>query len=159
MVASEVIETSSQPVTCTNRSRLSSGVTCRVNVALEGSPGTCSKSDPGAAASRTAMGAFSSTSALGTVATTSGTDAFVAGMGAGVSKALDRLAQYYIKLAENTFPVIEVDAGREIDVVITKGVRIDPPRKGEHTRELLTELGIPAPEVEALAAEGVIVTQ
>ena len=35
--------------------------------------------------------------------------------------------QYYIKLAENTFPVIEVDAGREIDVVITKGVRIDVP--------------------------------
>ena len=68
-----------------------------------------------------------STSALGTVASASGTDAFVAGMGTGISKALDRLAQYYIKLAENTFPVIEVDAGREIDVVITKGVRIDVP--------------------------------
>ena len=48
-------------------------------------------------------------------------------LAAGVGKALDRLAQYYIKLAENTFPVIEVDAGREIDVVITKGVRIDVP--------------------------------
>jgi hypothetical protein len=46
--------------------------------------------------------------------------------GTGVGKALDRLAQYYIKLAEQTFPVIEVDAGREIDVFITKGVRIDP---------------------------------
>lgn len=68
-----------------------------------------------------------STSALGTVATASGTDAFVAGLGTGVGKSLDRLAQYYIKLAENTFPVIEVDAGREIDVVITKGVRIDVP--------------------------------
>ncbi|HVR54529.1 MAG TPA: conjugal transfer protein TraB, partial [Pseudorhodoferax sp.] len=31
------------------------------------------------------------------------------------------------KLAENTFPVIEIDASREIDVVITKGVRIDVP--------------------------------
>ena len=50
-----------------------------------------------------------------------------AGLGQGVGKALDRLAQYYIKLAENTFPVIEVDAGRQIDVVITKGVRIDVP--------------------------------
>lgn len=68
-----------------------------------------------------------STSALGTVATASGSDAFVAGLGTGVGKALDRLAQYYIKLAENTFPVIEVDAGREIDVVITKGVRLDVP--------------------------------
>lgn len=68
-----------------------------------------------------------STSALGTIATASGADAYKAGLGTGVGKALDRLAQYYIKLAENTFPVIEVDAGREIDVVITKGVRIDVP--------------------------------
>ncbi len=68
-----------------------------------------------------------STSALGTVATANGSDAYRAGLGTGVGKALDRLAQYYIKLAENTFPVIEVDAGREIDVVITKGVRIDTP--------------------------------
>ena len=68
-----------------------------------------------------------STSALGTVASATGADAYRAGVGSGVGKALDRLAQYYIKLAENTFPVIEVDAGREIDVVITKGVRIDVP--------------------------------
>jgi conjugal transfer pilus assembly protein TraB len=68
-----------------------------------------------------------STSALGTIASASGSDAYRAGIGSGVGKALDRLAQYYIKLAENTFPVIEVDAGREIDVVITKGVRIDVP--------------------------------
>ena len=68
-----------------------------------------------------------STSPLGSVATASGGDAYRAGIGSGVGKALDRLAQYYIKLAENTFPVIEVDAGRQIDVVITKGVRIDVP--------------------------------
>jgi conjugal transfer pilus assembly protein TraB len=69
-----------------------------------------------------------STSALGTIASNNGgSEAYRAGLGSGVGKALDRLAQYYIKLAENTFPVIEVDAGREIDVVITKGVRIDVP--------------------------------
>ncbi|MBI5721053.1 MAG: conjugal transfer protein TraB [Burkholderiales bacterium] len=68
-----------------------------------------------------------STSALGTIASASGADAYRAGIGSGVGKALDRLASYYIKLAENTFPVIEVDAGREIDVVITKGVRIEVP--------------------------------
>jgi conjugal transfer pilus assembly protein TraB len=68
-----------------------------------------------------------STSALGTIATADGADALRAGLGSGVGRALDRLAQYYIKLAENTFPVIEVDAGREIDVVITKGVRLDVP--------------------------------
>jgi conjugal transfer pilus assembly protein TraB len=66
-----------------------------------------------------------SSSAFGTVATQSGGDALKAGVGSGVGRALDRLAQYYIKLAEQTFPVIEVDAGREIDVVITKGVRVE----------------------------------
>jgi conjugal transfer pilus assembly protein TraB len=66
-----------------------------------------------------------STSALGSVATTTGSDALKAGLGTGVGKALDRLAQYYIKLAEQTFPIIEIDAGREIDVVLTKGVRIE----------------------------------
>lgn len=68
-----------------------------------------------------------STSALGTIASSGGStsDAYRAGIGTGVGKALDRLAQYYIKLAENTFPVIEIDASREVDVVITKGVRID----------------------------------
>ena len=80
-----------------------------------------------------------STSALGTVATASGTDAFVAGLGTGVGKALDRLAQYYIKLAENTFPVIEVDAGREVDVVITRGVRIDVPMAGSGDRFASTD--------------------
>ncbi|WP_265584303.1 TrbI/VirB10 family protein [Burkholderia vietnamiensis] len=69
-----------------------------------------------------------STSAFGSVASADNSaDAYRAGLGTGVGRALDRLAQYYIKLAENTFPVIEVDAGREIDVVITKGVRIDVP--------------------------------
>jgi conjugal transfer pilus assembly protein TraB len=76
-----------------------------------------------------------STSALGTIASASGTDAYRAGLGTGVGKALDRLAQYYIKLAENTFPVIEVDAGREIDVVITRGVRIDVPMSAIADRE------------------------
>ena len=68
-----------------------------------------------------------SSSPLGTITSATGTDAFRAGIGNGMGRALDRLAQYYIKLAENTFPVIEVDAGREIDVVITRGVRIDTP--------------------------------
>ena len=91
-----------------------------------------------------------STSALGTIASADGNaDAYRAGLGQGVGKALDRLAQYYIKLAENTFPVIEVDAGRQIDVVITKGVRIDVPMTamaGQATRRS------PSPETRYLEA-------
>lgn len=89
-----------------------------------------------------------STSALGTIASASGADAYRAGLGSGVGKALDRLAQYYIKLAENTFPVIEIDAGREIDVVITKGVRIDVPMAASVDRQTRGD-GHPEPNVEA----------
>ncbi len=42
----------------------------------------------------------------------------------GTSKALDRLSKYYIKLAEGIFPVIEVDAGRKIDMIVKKGTRL-----------------------------------
>lgn len=65
-----------------------------------------------------------STSALGTVGTVETDKQFQAGIGAGVGKALDRLSQYYINLAEKMFPIIEVDAGRVVDVVLTKGVTL-----------------------------------
>jgi len=61
-----------------------------------------------------------------------------AGLGAGVGRAMDRLAQYYISLAEKIFPVIEVDSGRSVEVVLTKGLDLDdnvfmPASKGEYT--------------------------
>lgn len=65
-----------------------------------------------------------STSALGTVGTVDPGKQIQAGIGAGVGKALDRLSQYYITLAEKMFPIIEVDAGRVVDVVLTKGVTL-----------------------------------
>lgn len=39
----------------------------------------------------------------------------------GVGNSMDRLAHWYISLAEEIFPVIEVSAGRTVDVVVTKG--------------------------------------
>lgn len=40
---------------------------------------------------------------------------------AGSSKALERIAHFYLKLAQEMFPVLEIDAGREVDIVITQG--------------------------------------
>ncbi|MFN3958022.1 MAG: TraB/VirB10 family protein, partial [Tepidimonas ignava] len=65
-----------------------------------------------------------STSPLGSIGTVESGKALQAGAGAGVGKALDRLSQYYINLAEKMFPIIEVDAGRVVDVVLTKGVTL-----------------------------------
>jgi len=43
-----------------------------------------------------------------------------AGLG-GTGKALEMVAQYYMRMAERLFPIIEIDAGREVELVLLKG--------------------------------------
>ncbi|MCV5277137.1 conjugal transfer protein TraB, partial [Escherichia coli] len=38
--------------------------------------------------------------------------------------ALDRVAKFYLDMAENMFPVIEVDAARKIEVIVTRGASL-----------------------------------
>ncbi|MEM3793363.1 MAG: TraB/VirB10 family protein [Candidatus Bathyarchaeia archaeon] len=45
---------------------------------------------------------------------------------AGTSNALSRVAEYYLKLAEQMYPVIEIEAGRQVEIVIVKGGRLSP---------------------------------
>lgn len=47
-----------------------------------------------------------------------------AGIYTGVGKAMNKLADFYIEQANKLYPVIEVDAGRSVDVIINKGVRL-----------------------------------
>jgi conjugal transfer pilus assembly protein TraB len=68
-----------------------------------------------------------SISPLGTTSTVEPGKQLEAGLGTGVGKALDRLAQYYITLAEKVFPVIEIDAGRTVDIVLTQGIALQGP--------------------------------
>ncbi len=68
-----------------------------------------------------------SVSPLGTTSTVNPGEQFQSGFGTGVGRAMDRLAQYYINLAEKTFPVVEVDAGRTVDVVMTRGIALPGP--------------------------------
>ncbi len=44
----------------------------------------------------------------------------VAAMG-GAGNALNMIADYYMKMAERLFPIIEIDAGRTVEVVVLKG--------------------------------------
>lgn len=71
-----------------------------------------------------------STNPLGSIGTVDPGKQFQAGIGTGVGKALDRLSQYYITLAEKMFPIIEVDAGRTVDVVFTKGFSLEAEAAG-----------------------------
>jgi conjugal transfer pilus assembly protein TraB len=66
-----------------------------------------------------------STSALGSVSTVSPGKEFQSGFGDGVKDSMDRLAQYYIALAEKMFPIVEVDAGRMVDIILTQGISIE----------------------------------
>lgn len=67
-----------------------------------------------------------STSVFGTTSSTKAGDEYKSGIADGVGSAMDRIAQYYIKLADKTFPVVEINAGRELDVVLLQGFQIDP---------------------------------
>lgn len=57
-------------------------------------------------------------------------DTMQGAVASGAGSALSRIADYYIKMAESIFPVIEVDAGRQIDVFITRGTALKIRSKG-----------------------------
>ena len=66
-----------------------------------------------------------SDTAFGSTTSVRGSDQYRAGIASGIGGAADRLADYYIKLADKVFPVVEVNAGRQVDVVLTQGIEID----------------------------------
>lgn len=68
-----------------------------------------------------------SVSPLGSTQTVQGDQVVEAGIGEGIHSAMDRLAKYYIDLANKMFPIIEIDAGRMVEVVITKGFFFNDP--------------------------------
>lgn len=42
----------------------------------------------------------------------------------GGSKALDRIAEFYLDMADEMFPIVEIDAGRKLTVVLVRGVKL-----------------------------------
>lgn len=65
-----------------------------------------------------------SVSPLGATQTVKDGQQLQAGLGQGVGNALQQLSRYYIQLADKMFPIIEIDAGQPVDIVITKGVGV-----------------------------------
>lgn len=63
--------------------------------------------------------------ALGTTTTVDPNRSLEYGAYSGTGKAMERMADYYIKMAEKTFPIIEIAADRDVDVVFTKGIDLD----------------------------------
>ena len=62
---------------------------------------------------------------LGSVSTISDGKRVQNALGSGAGNAFDRLAEYYVKLADKMFPVVEIDAGRSVEIVLMKGFQIE----------------------------------
>ncbi|MFK3662763.1 F-type conjugal transfer pilus assembly protein TraB [Scandinavium sp. NPDC088450] len=62
---------------------------------------------------------------LGATASVSGMDILKQGIGGGAEKAADNLSQYWIKLAEQFHPVIDIGAGNLVTVVFQQGFRLE----------------------------------
>ena len=52
-------------------------------------------------------------------------DSLRAGLGEGIEDATDRIVDYYLRLADKIFPVLALDSGRRVDIVLSQGVSID----------------------------------
>lgn len=63
-------------------------------------------------------------SPLGIVSETKSSDVFKKAGAQGISNSFERLSKYYIERAEQFQPVIQIGAGREIDVVFKKGFHL-----------------------------------
>ena len=64
------------------------------------------------------------TSSVGTSSTLNASDVGKAALGGGISTASKKLADFYMKLADQTLPVIEVGATRRVTVVISQGTML-----------------------------------
>ncbi len=63
--------------------------------------------------------------ALGVQRTVSGKDVRESAIGGGVSGATEKLSEFYLRRAEELFPIVEVHAGRAVEILITKGAVVE----------------------------------
>lgn len=77
--------------------------------------------------SQTVEGTFGSlsTSALGSVRSLDAGDAAKAGIAGGISKSSDKLTDFYLDLARQAGPVVEVGAAKDVVVVIQEGLALE----------------------------------
>lgn len=52
------------------------------------------------------------------------TDSLTSGVVRGAGMALDRLAKFYLNMAKDIYPVIEINANRRVSFIVTKGGRL-----------------------------------
>lgn len=73
-----------------------------------------------------ALSQTTSNSALGSTSSVNGSDALLNLAGSASSSVGSKLADYYIKLAEQYHPIIELNPGNTVNIVFLKGFPLDP---------------------------------
>lgn len=73
-----------------------------------------------------ALSETTSTSALGSTTTIGGSDALFNLVGGATASVGSQLADYYIKLAEQYHPIIELNPGNIVNIVFLQGFPLDP---------------------------------
>lgn len=68
----------------------------------------------------------SATTGLVTQNSLSGTQLGKAAVGSGLSASSEKLAAFYLKKAEQLFPIIEISAGRDVEVLFTRDLQFFP---------------------------------
>jgi len=99
-----------------------------------------------------------SISPLGSVETVNNNDIFKYGAAQGASNAMEKLAEYNIRRAEQYHPVIQLSAGQEVDVVFLKGFFLD----GKSHEEVAQEKTQPTslfPEQSAMTSTGLTLSE
>lgn len=66
-----------------------------------------------------------SRSPLGSVTTVDPDKVFQSGLATGTSNALEKVADFYIARANETYPIIEIDANRIGEIILTGGTELD----------------------------------
>ena len=64
-------------------------------------------------------------SPLGTVQTIDPDEVLEAGLGSGLSEGFEKLQDFYLDMAKQTFPVIEVGAAKTVTIVVEEGVELE----------------------------------
>jgi conjugal transfer pilus assembly protein TraB len=87
-------------------------------------------------------------SPTGTLSTIDPKRAFQAGIAGGFSEAARTLVEQYKKLADETYPVVEVNAGRRVDVVFLQSFSLDDV---EGDKVIKPETGLNKPQTDPTA--------
>ena len=90
-----------------------------------------------------ALSETTSTSALGSTTTISGSDALLNLAGSATSSVGSKLADYYIKLAEQYHPIIELNPGNTVNIVFLKGFPLDAVGIAEYEEALANQQQAP----------------